>query len=517
MNVDFANGMKRCWPFAAAMAAMMLSVQGCSSSSDIAARKATEAAALLDQGLAPAAVLAAKKAVASRDDVADYWRLLGRAELQNNNFGGAYDAYNRAIELDAADPESLQMLADIALRAGKMREAVKASDQLLSLQPTLTRPKLIKGMVALIEGRDKAAEQLADEILAADPRDEVGKVLKARVLGRRRDFAGAIAILDNAATGRTELTLTTLAELYRSASDGPKLAAALRELNAIRPNVGRVLDLASVEYKLGKRDAARDVVMTALRAQPDDLALHNRAFEFIVEYDPTLFDGAPDGVSDKASIPMRVLVARVLLERGRPQQVVAVLEPLIGAGTPPDVWALYLTATNALGKPGTQQMLERILKSDETNGYALLLRSKLALGTGDFDGALRDAQGAVSDDPDNVQARLTVIAVYRARGDRLRPRQLFEELLQKNPGSTVALRAYIAYLLAAKDSARALGVAQDFTFLNPARIEGWKIRQQLCVNSDCVRDSAAGLQKAATDFAPPEVTDVKRAGVMGRL
>jgi hypothetical protein len=97
------------------------------------------------------------------------------------------------------------------------------------------------------------------------------------------------------------------------------------------------------------------------------------------------------------------------------------------------------------------------------------------------------------------------------------PRQLFEELLQKNPGSTVALRAYIAYLLAAKDTARALGVAQDFTFLNPARIEGWKIRQQLCVNSDCVRDSAAGLQKAATDFAPPEVTDVKRAGVMGRL
>jgi tetratricopeptide (TPR) repeat protein len=517
MNVDLANAINRRGPFAVVMMAVLISVQGCSSSTDVAARKAVEAAALLDQGLAPAARIAAKKAVAARDDVADYWRLLGRAEMQNGNFAGAYDAYSHAIELDAADPESLQMLADIALRAGKLREAVKASDQLLSLQPTLTRPKLIKGMAALIEGRDKAAEELADDILASDPSEEVGKVLKARVLGRRQDFAGAIAILDNAATARTELTLTTLAELYRAAGDGPKLAAALRELNALSPNPGRIFDLASVEYKLGKRDIAREALISALRAKPDDLALHNRAFEFIAEYDPTLFDAAPDGVSDKAGIQMRVLVARVLLERGRPRQAVAVLERLIGAGTLPDVWALYLTATSALGKSGTSQMLARIIKSDETNGYALLLRSKLELGTGEFAGALRDAQGAVSDDPDNVQARLAVIAVYRARGDRIRPRQLFEDLLQKSPDSTVALRAYIAYLLEVKDPARALGVAQDFTFLNPARIDGWRIRQQLCVNSDCVRDSAAGLQRAATNFAPPEVTDVKRAGVMGRL
>lgn len=497
--------------------ALLLLTQGCSSSSDTAARKAAEAAALLEQGNAPAARLAATKAVAERDDIADYWRLLGRAELQNNNFAGAYDAYSRAIELDAADPESLQMLADIALRAGRMREAVKAADQLLSLQPTLTRPRLVKGMAALIEGNDKAAEQLADEILATDPREEVGKVLKARVLGRRQDFTAAVAILDNATTARTEITLTTLAELYRSAGNGIKLAEMLRELNAISPTEGRILDLASVEYKLGRREVARDIVVTGLQARPNDLAFYDRAFDFITEYDPTMFDKAPDGLPEKPGIPLRVLAARVLLERGKPSQAQAVLEPLIGAGTPPDVWALYVTATSAQGKPGAPEIVARVLASDKTNGYALLLRSAFARQRGDFAAALRDAQEAVREDPASVRAKLAVIAVYRARGDRIRTRQLFEELLQKHPASTVALRAYLALLLQDKDRARATSLTRDFTFLNPARIDGWKIRQQLCDSDACVRDSAAGLTKAAVNFAPPENSDVKRAGILGRL
>lgn len=496
---------------------MLFSTLGCSSASESAARKASEAVALLEAGNAPAARLAATKAVAERDDIADYWRLLGRTELQNGNIAGAYQAYNRAIELDAADPESLQMLADIALRAGRTREAVKAADQLLSLQPTLTRPRLVKGMAALIEGDVKTAERLADEILVREPGDEVGKVLKARVLGRKRDFAGAIAILDNATTARTEMALTTLAELYRGAGNGAKLADALRELDATARSNDRIFDLAAAEYKLGQRDAARDVVMKGLQAQPTDVALHEQAFVFVSEYDPTLFDAAPESLPQKPGVELRVLAARVLLERAKPQRAQAVLEPLIGAGTPPDVWSLYATALNALSKTGAPEIIARILAIDETNGYALLLRSALARRSGDLVAALRDAQQVVREDPGNVQAKLGVIEVYRARGDKTRMRRLFEELLQKHPASTVALRAYIVFLTAEKDRARVQSVSQGFTFNNPARSDGWKIRQQMCDNTICMRDSAAGLGKAANDFAPPAGVDANRAGVLGRL
>ncbi len=497
--------------------ALMLSTQGCSSASDTAARKAAEAAALLDQGNAPAARLAAAKAVAERDDIADYWRLLGRAELQSNNFAGAYDAYSRAIELDAADPESLQMLADIALRAGRTRDAVKAADQLLSLQPALMRPRLVKGMAALIDGDEKTAERLANEILATDPNDEVGRVLKSRVMGRRGDFAAGIAILDNAATARTEIALTTLGELYRGVGNGVKLAEILRELNGINFNQGRLFDLAAVEYKLGKHDVARATLLKSLQSRPADLAFHDRAYDFLVEYDPGIFDAGPAALPDKPDILLRMLAARVLLDRGKPQQAQAVLEPLIGASTPQNVWALYVTATHAQGKPGAEKILAGVLAVDATNEDALLLRSGFARQRGDFASALRDAQQVLHDDPDNVRAKLTVIGLYRVRGDRARARQLFEELLQKHPESTVALRAYIGFLVEVKDRARVQSAAQGFTLLNPARIDGWKIRQQLCDSSTCMRDSAAGLEKASTIFTPPDNSDVKRAGILGRL
>jgi len=497
--------------------ALASALAGCSSSSETAARKAVEAQALLDQGLFPAARLAAVRATTARDDVPEYWRLLGRAELQNGNLAGAYEAYSRAIELEPTDPESLQILADIALRAGRMREAVKAADQLLSLQPSLTRPRLVKGVAALAMNDEKTAEQLADEIIARDPSDEVGKVLKARVHGRRDDFASAIAMLDNPTTARSEIVLTTLVELYRSAGTGTKFAATLRELNAVMPTDARLLDLAAAEYKLDRRDAARRQLLEAALAKPTDVALHDKLFTFISEYDPTMFDGAPQALPPKAAVMLRLLAARVLIARGKPDRAKAVLDPLIGPGTSPDTWSLYAIALDGAGASGAADIVGRILAVDETNGDALLMRSTFARRRGDIPAALRDAQHVVREEPDNVQAKLAVVAAYRARGDRARARQLFEEMLQKHPASTIALRTYLAFLVETKDMARAQSLLQAFTFVNPARIDGWKIREQFCVTSACARDSAAGLERARRDFAPPAGSDVNRAGVMGRL
>lgn len=496
---------------------LLVSAQGCSSSSEIAARKAAEAAAHLEGGNPAAALWAARKATEERDDIADYWKLLGRAELQSGNLAGAYQAYRRAIELDPADPESLQILADIALRAGQTREAVKAADQLLALQPTLTRPRLVKGMAALIERDDKTAERLADEILAAEPADEVGKVLKARVLGRRGDFATAVAILDNAGTARTEIVLATLVELHRNASNGPKLAETLAELNTNAPTDDRVFELIFVQYKIGKTAAARETLAKRLQVRPKDLALHDRAFNVLSEYDPSYFDATPAGFTDKSSVALRILAARILLGRTKSQQAFDVLEPLIGAGTPPDVWSLYAVALDTIGKAGAPGLVDRVLATDETNGYALLLRSAFAKRRGDFVAALRDAQQVVGEDPENLQAKLAVIDVYRARGDRARMRQLFEECIKRHPGSTVALRAYISFLREANDRDRALRVAQAFAFLNPERLDGWRILQQMCDTDACRRDSQAGLGKAAGNFTPPGSFDSNRSGIWGRL
>ena len=492
-------------------------VSGCGPSSEKAARKAAEAAALLEAGNPGAARVAARAAVAERDDVADYWRLLGRAELQSDNLGGGYEAYRRAIELDAANPESLQILSEIALRAGRTRDAVTAADQLLALQPNLTRPRLVKGMAALIQGDENAASRIADEVLAISPNDEVGRVLKARVLGRRGDFAAGAAVLEAPGTERSEIVLTTLAEIWRNAGEGRKLEAALRDLEAKSPNNSRTFDLASVQYKLGERAAARKTIVRRLSTRPSDAELYQWAFEFITETDAGFFDDGAATLGDTPNPAVRLLAARVLLFAGKADQADRVLAPLIGAGTPSDVWSLYATALDAQGKSGAPAIIDRILAVDQTNGYALLLRARLAMRSGDTTRALNDVQHVLREDPDNLDARMALIDIYARRGDGVRVRQLYEELLQLFPASTVALSAYAKALMGAKDRARAISIARAFVFVNPEVTRGWQILAELCNNDPCRRDATAGLSKAARNFTPPDKADVNRAGILGRL
>ena len=490
---------------------------GCTSGSETAARKAAEAARLLEAGRPREAQIAAVDAVVARDDVPDYWRLLGRTRLQGGNFTGAYEAYRRANELDPADPESLQILADVALRAGRTSDAVKAADQLLLLQPTLTRPRLVKGMAALMEGDEKTAETLANEILMADPGDEVGKVLKARVLASRMAFAEAVAVLDNVSTARSEIVLATLVELFRALGNGERLAATLREIHATAPNDDRLFDLVATLLKLGRRDAARTALLDGLQNGTATVTLHDRAYDFLTEYDPNFFDGAPASLSSEPRAALRILGARLLLHRARARQAQEVLEPLIGAETSPDVWALYATAIDGMRRPGASRLVAWVLRIDETNAYALALRATLSRRRGDFEAALHDAQLVAREYPDSVDARLGVIRVHEASGRRSRARQLYEELLQRKPASLVAVRAYIDHLQRTGDADRASQVIRTYTFNHPDRIDGWRLRKQLCSNDRCARESATGWNRAAANFAPPVGSSQTGSGVLGRL
>jgi predicted Zn-dependent protease len=503
---------------AAAAFAALAALAACSSSAETAAKKAAEAAAYIDGGNAYAARNAARDAVKARDDVPEYWRLVGRAELMTNNIAGAYEAYRRMLELDPADPEALQMTSEIALRAGDTRGAVKTADQLLSIQPGLTRPKLIKGMAALSMGDDATAAKLADEIRQSDPNDEVGKVLHARVLGRKGAFVEAVAVLDNPTTQRSETVLATLVELHRAARNGAALEASLIDLNTKAPDNDRTFDLATVQYKLGKRDAARATILARLKARPNDVGLHDGAFDYLVQRDPSMFE-TPEIVAgiDPKQTEMRKLGARLLLAAGKAPAAEAVLEPLIGAGTPPDIWALYAVATDANGKKGAEGVIARVLKSDETNAAALLARSQFARRKGDVTAALRDAQQVAGQEPSNFQARIAKAELYRQRGDERLARGLYEELLKSHPANIVVLRSYIDFLRRSGNMTRVVEVARAYTFLNPERIEGWDMRSALCDTAVCRQESADGRRRALADYTPPGKLQPNSAGIFGRL
>lgn len=476
---------------------------------------------MLDAGNIYGARLAAQASVTARDDISANWILLGRIQLAAGQIGEAYVSYTRALELDATNIEAMQLVADIALQVGRFRDADKTADQLLALQPDLVRAKLIKGFVALSDNKLDVASRYADDILSRSPTDDGGIVLKARALAKQDKFDEATKLLEaQAIVSTAEIVGSTLAEVQRAAHDGPGLAETLTKLVATKPTDDRVFDLASVLYKIGKPQDARALVFKQLEQNKDRPDYYDDVTAFLIAADPGAIDPAQVAqIAASGTLRMRELAARVLLATGRAPDARRILEPVAGSANDPDLKALYATALFKTGAVSqAPAIIADVLKADDNNVDALLLRAELALAQGDEKAALADAALVARNAPLAIGGRMITIAVYLKRDDMRRARQLFEEALRAMPKSLEMRERYLRFLEAQRDQARAVQVMSAYTDLNPARIRGWDILNAVCGDSVCRTQAAAGRANSVKLFPANEFAGKKPTpGLFGPL
>jgi tetratricopeptide (TPR) repeat protein len=174
-----------------------------------------------------------------------------RAHLGLGNFyafsgdpAKAEEAFRKGFELDRSDQSALLALARLHMSQGLpeqaaavFEEAIEAAEDPVPLQLALANFRIAQGNaeegLALLErvrlehpenrdvtvrlaeirlngGQPEQAEQLVDEILAADARDPEARYLKGRILVTREDFEGALAELDRALEAKSYLTAASL-------------------------------------------------------------------------------------------------------------------------------------------------------------------------------------------------------------------------------------------------------------------------------------------------------------------
>src|SRR3546814_8215006 len=168
---------------------------GCTRSDAAAAADAARAQSLLEQRRVGEARLAIGEAIAARDDEPQYHILRGRIEMAADSVSGAYDAYSDAISLDPPNSGALQAVAQLGLQTGHFRVSLEATDAILSLSPDEPGALLMRGLHAVIRNRFAEADGYADRILARDPGNEGGVILKARIAVRKGAPRDALAVL----------------------------------------------------------------------------------------------------------------------------------------------------------------------------------------------------------------------------------------------------------------------------------------------------------------------------------
>ena len=162
---------------------------------------------------------------------AEGWMLRGEALYQLDRYSEGADAARRGLELEPEDMTLLDVLAlnlielgDLAgaeqgllsalelwpdnetllghyalacARGGQAQKASQLIDRAARLNPTSTDVLRVRAQIAYVNGDKKRAKQYVDELLAVEPEDRIGHVLRGNLLAEG-DIFGAVRHFDEA-------------------------------------------------------------------------------------------------------------------------------------------------------------------------------------------------------------------------------------------------------------------------------------------------------------------------------
>ena len=398
----------------------------CGSQEQRADAMATEARQAFASGDYSRARITIWNAISLRDDDAGYWIQLGRIDLALKDYGAAYAAYQRALELDRQNLEVFQTLAQLALVGKAYDQAEEYAEQAALLNPTDPSARLVTGYIALKKNDYDEALRLADEVLTTLPGNERAIDLKTKALVGKGDRAGAGRLIDQSihAGGPTATKLTSLIEFCEAVVDGACLERAQAQLVRLQPrNWSAHLDYAKTLLRNDRRDQAVQQVAETLRLAPSEPRFPEQLVETLRT--PTKARLRPQDLSSLAALASpagRIAIAAVAIQQDDPNTAVsltrAYAEAAVSNGTA-DAIAIFAQARYRLGDANTARGLaDKILAFDKTHARALELRSELALREKDYVLALQDAQLLVKERPDLASARSLLARAYLGSGKR---------------------------------------------------------------------------------------------------
>jgi len=511
---------------ALALSVALLGLAACKSPSERAVERAQQAEMLAQAGDMEGAQRAISEAIALREDGPGFQQLAGTIALQSGNPVGAYRAFQRVLEFDATNRLALAYVANLGVQIGRIGDADDAANRLLTIEPDALPALQAKGMIALSRDNLEEAEQFADRILARNPADEAGAIVKARALARTGRAEEAVALIDNAlrTSGDSMALLSNKVNLHRYLRQPEPMAATLERLvERSKGNSAIKLDQINLLYKLGRNDEARQVSLALLREGARDPADYRLLQRIWWQYDPApLPEGAARDSSAWADPLAIVQVARYLLARDDVRAASALLTSAPASAG--DLVASLKLRVQAASNRDAQQVFEQVealLERDAQDVDALMLKARFAQRRGDMRAAREAAQLAQVNDPRNSEAYILLADLYRAEGEDWRARQLFEEGFNKLPQNFHLVRVYTQYLHDLGDRERALSVARSFARGLPSSEQAWTLFLAQCRaarDEACARTAQSGLDNARTTYLvdDPPGTPVDR-GLFGRI
>jgi len=459
-----------------AVVAVMMLGSACSSRDERASAAAELANAAFQQGQLFVAKQQIAQALALRDDVSDYWQLSAQIALAEQDYGGAFQAYEGVVMLDHTNIEALNRLCQIALGADQPDRATRYADQLALLSPGNKSAITIKAAVALKQGDKQTAARLLDQVLATDATDPAALLVKSKLLSANEDYAGAAQAAEAALNGPGDPggRLDVLKGIYRKSKDAAGYSRTVARIaRAYQDAAAAQLDYATDLYAHGDAAGALAVTRRLLGKSAADVATTHRVLNLWVAQGAAAMPlGAIAANAADAPLPVKATYAQYANAIGHPEIALAVLgriaeqDPANPTNADAKAARAYARAQTGAADAARAE-IAAVLAADNDQPVALIARAALRAKANDRRGAIEDLRHALAGDPDNASARMTLADLQIAEGEGVLAVTTLQDGLN-GPGGDPRLVARLAAVLRAQGrGAEASEVLAQYARDNP--------------------------------------------------
>lgn len=406
---------------------------------------------------------------------------LARIAEKNGDLQLAFSHYSSAADQDPTNREALAAAGRLALLFGQTDNAIYRADKLIALQPNEIEGHLLKAAAEIARNNSDAAAAVLARVAELSPGNVEAIGMLAEIEGRRKNYAQAEALLDQGlatAPQNVELLGAKLS-LARLREDQAAEIALLRRLHAARPADPFYIDsLALALVAHGEPDAAREIYTSAIATAPEARAIIGKYAVFLEGN-----FGADIAFQEISALPATALpqaerwqlVAQLAVKAGNLAAAEENFRALGRDGNP--------LADRLAGRVGLAQValargdvaaatatIDAVLAEDRGNETALLLRGAIALTERRFDATIADSRSVLRGHPESIPALTLLARTYMVTGERGLAAQALRDLLRADAGNAEA-HLDLARLLSAEAPREALSHLDRAIALRPGATE----------------------------------------------
>ena len=415
---------------------------------------------------------------------------LGKVYEQQKDYRKAFSNYSKAAELD---PENLTYKARLGrlhlFLANDLEKTQEIIDTILAKDPSNPDGLLLKA--ALLSKSDKKQEALtiANGILSGDTGNVDAAVFVATLYGSDKRFEDAITILDTALlTNKTNNQLKNLLALMLiNNKDFERAEVVFKKFQEENPDDSASFNrLASLYDASGDHDKALETLRASIENDPDDAARYLTLVKYVRKTggeDAAIAELESAVKNNNSLAELRLALGELYFVSGDKESAIKVYKKAIedfseektGIESRIILASLYIK-DKKLDK--ANELVESAFEISPNDPNINLLRAKLALHNKETEKAIISLRIVVKELPENIEAYILLASAYQLENNDEQVKQTLKTAHNNIKHNAAALLKLAQYYLP-RDTDKAENVIDDLLRIDNDSYKGLSIKSAI--------------------------------------